>query len=126
MKNERENKEFEQGKFFITDKVSRLWCISNKDKNEVVKFKELDIFDTFVYYDPSNGCAYDEHGHKKIQLFQSFRYAKIRVLKNTVAEKKKKWDDYISKSMALNDEIGVILGQIEKLEEFDEIPHKSK
>jgi hypothetical protein len=100
----------------IKGKLKKFWYLDAK----TFDVKRLDQYrGALEKFDPNTFTVSDKKG-KRITVYSSFQCATVASLKAILMQKKEKWDKVSKTMMALNEEIGELIEQIEKLERIEE------
>jgi hypothetical protein len=114
MENEPDEKEIKLSEN-VPEKVLKMWYIDYKKSSfEVKKISEIKNVIAITDYNENTSTVKNSLG-EEIKVFESFEEANELSLIKKISEKKKKWDAYIKASYVLNEQIGNLYEQLNKL-----------
>lgn len=98
----------------LKGRIKRLWFVDKKSFTA----KRLDKYKgKLEKFDPNTYTVFDKKGNK-LTVYATCKLATIAALKQKKQLKKEQWDELTNSIYKLNEEIGKITDEIEKLEEY--------
>lgn len=96
----------------LPEKIQKLWIIKDF---KILRVSELENLNEFKQYDGKSKKIYNEKDDVKIQTYGLYKEAKKELIYALIYKKKQDWDEIVALSYKLNEEIGSLYDDLDKL-----------